>query len=43
MSGVLLIQADGGVVHLTLNRPDKRNALSHELLTQFERAWRRLR
>lgn len=34
----LLIETSDGVVRLTLNRPDKRNALSLELLEQFEHA-----
>ena len=38
MSDVLLMESDGGVIRLTLNRPEKRNALSHELLTQLELA-----
>ncbi len=38
MSNILLNESDGGVVHLTLNRPEKRNALSHELLTRLELA-----
>jgi enoyl-CoA hydratase/carnithine racemase len=38
MSEILLLKRDGGVIRLTLNRPEKRNALSHELLTQLEQA-----
>jgi enoyl-CoA hydratase/carnithine racemase len=34
----LLVESDGAVVRLTLNRPEKRNALSTELLRQLERA-----
>ena len=33
----LLFESVGGVVRLTLNRPEKRNALSFEFLTQLER------
>ena len=36
MSDILLVECDGGVVRLTLNRPEKRNALSYELMTQIE-------
>ena len=35
MSSVLLISTDGPVTTVTLNRPDKRNALNVELLTQL--------
>ena len=38
MSDILLLESDAGVVRLTLNRPEKRNALSHDLLNQLERA-----
>jgi len=38
MSGELLVESDAGVVRLTLNRPERRNALSHAVLTQLERA-----
>src|SRR5262245_60478233 len=34
----LLAEAREGVVRLTLNRPEKRNALSQELLTRLEEA-----
>jgi len=37
MDGELLVESDSGVVRLTLNRPERRNALSHALLTQLER------
>ena len=36
MTDCLILESEGGVVHLTLNRPEKRNALSFELLTQLE-------
>ena len=36
MSEILLVESDGSIVRLTLNRPEKRNALSHELLIQLE-------
>ncbi len=32
----LLVESDNDVVRLTLNRPERRNALSHELLSQME-------
>jgi len=38
MSDSLLIESDRGIVRLTLNRPEKRNALSSDLLGQLERA-----
>jgi enoyl-CoA hydratase/carnithine racemase len=39
---LLLIDTKGEVVHLILNRPEKRNALSHELLRQLEAALERI-
>jgi enoyl-CoA hydratase/carnithine racemase len=42
MTNILLTETDGGIVHLTLNRPDKRNALSVELLTLLEGAIERI-
>ena len=38
MNDILLVERDAGVARLTLNRPDKRNALSLELLTRLEGA-----
>ena len=34
----LLVETDGPVVHLTLNRPERRNALSRSLLAELETA-----
>jgi enoyl-CoA hydratase/carnithine racemase len=36
MSDDLLVEPNGSVVRLTLNRPERRNALSHALLTELE-------
>ena len=38
MTDILLVESEGGIVRLTLNRPEKRNALSLELLTRLEAA-----
>ena len=38
MSDILLMESGAGVIRLTLNRPEKRNALSHELLTHLDLA-----
>lgn len=38
MSDHLLIESNGGIVRLTLNRPEKRNALSLDLLHRLEQA-----
>jgi enoyl-CoA hydratase/carnithine racemase len=38
MSSHLLLESDGNIVGLTLNRPEKRNALSFEVLSQLEHA-----
>jgi enoyl-CoA hydratase/carnithine racemase len=37
-SGELLCETERGVVHLTLNRPEKRNALSRKLVAELEAA-----
>ena len=42
MTDCLLVESEGGIVRLTLNRPEKRNALSLELLTQLEAAIARI-
>jgi enoyl-CoA hydratase/carnithine racemase len=41
-SSVLLVESYGEVAHLILNRPDKRNALSLELLRELESALARV-
>jgi enoyl-CoA hydratase/carnithine racemase len=38
MNETLIIESDRGIVRLTLNRPEKRNALSIELLQRLEQA-----
>jgi len=38
MTSFLLNESDDGIVRLTLNRPEKRNALSFDLLVQLEQA-----
>jgi enoyl-CoA hydratase/carnithine racemase len=42
-SSPLVVEQQGEVVHLILNRPDKRNALSLELLRQIDAAQAKLR
>ncbi len=39
----LLDDAHDGIAVLTMNRPDKRNALSPEMLVRLAQAWRRIR
>jgi enoyl-CoA hydratase/carnithine racemase len=41
-SSVLIAETQGEVVHLTLNRPERRNALSHELLQALDTALARV-
>jgi enoyl-CoA hydratase/carnithine racemase len=42
MTDCLMAESNGGIVRLTLNRPEKRNALSLELLTELETAIARI-
>ncbi len=42
MTVILLVESDGGVVRLSLNRAEKRNALSLEMLTRLEGAIARI-
>jgi enoyl-CoA hydratase/carnithine racemase len=42
MSDILQVESTGGIVRLTLNRPEKRNALSLELLVRLEGAIERI-
>ena len=42
MNDILLVESEGAVVRLTLNRPEKRNALSLELLTRLDEAIERI-
>lgn len=39
----LLFEVDDGVAYLTMNRPEKRNALSPEMLVRMAAAWRQVR
>ena len=42
MTDCLVVESECGIVRMTLNRPEKRNALSFELLTQLEGAIERI-
>lgn len=39
----LLVDVRDGIAVLTMNRPDKRNALSPEMLVRLAQAWRQVR
>jgi isohexenylglutaconyl-CoA hydratase len=39
----IILARDGGVARLTLNRPDRRNALTHQMMLELEDAFRRVR
>jgi len=39
MMSVLLYEKKGRIAYITLNRPEKRNALNYELLGELEKAW----
>ena len=43
MAPHLILSRQGPVVHLTMNRPEKRNALSPQMLVLMARAWREIR
>jgi len=42
LTNVLLVESQAGVVRLTLNRPERRNALSEAMLTELEAALERI-
>ena len=40
---LVLYEKKGKIVYITLNRPDKRNSLSYDLLDELVDAWIRFR
>ena len=42
MSDAIIVESEGGVVQVTLNRPDKRNAIDGEIIDGLREAQRRL-
>ena len=42
MADCLIHESDGAIVRLTLNRPQRRNALSHELLLRLDESIRKI-